>query len=75
MARPSVDGLERRIHDRANFARIDSTTDDGARIASRYGVTALPTYLLLDPEGRVLYRQTGGRPNADEIERRLARTP
>jgi thioredoxin-like negative regulator of GroEL len=75
MARPSVDGLEHRLHDRMNVARIDSQSDDGARIASQYGVTALPTYVVLDHDGRVIYRQVGGRPDGDEIERRIARQP
>jgi hypothetical protein len=69
MARPSVDGLEHRLRGKARFARIDAGSDDGAGFASRYGVTALPTYLVIDASGRVIYRQVGGRPNSDAIER------
>lgn len=72
MARPSVDGLEHRLRDRMNFARVDSASEEGGRIAARFNVTALPTYILVDPDGRVLYRQTGGRPDGDEIARRVA---
>jgi hypothetical protein len=72
MARPSVDGLERRFRGRMDVVRIDSGTDDGARLAGRYGVTALPTYLVVDGAGNVLYRKVGGWADGDEIERRLA---
>ena len=73
MARPSVDGLERRFRGRLDVARIDSSTDDGARLAAQYGVTALPTYLVVDGAGRVLYRKVGGWADGDEIERRITR--
>ncbi len=77
MARPSVDGLEHRLRDVARFARIDAQSDEGARFAAQYGVTMLPTYLVLDASGRVLYRQSGGRPNGEAIEARVrgARRP
>jgi thioredoxin-like negative regulator of GroEL len=73
VARPSVDGLEHRLQGKARFARIDAGSDDGSRFASQYGVTALPTYLVFDASGRVIYRQVGGRPNSDAIERSIAR--
>lgn len=73
MARPSVDGLEHRLNGKARFARVDAGSEDGATFASRYAVTALPTYLVIDASGRVIYRQVGGRPNGDAIEQAVTR--
>jgi thioredoxin-like negative regulator of GroEL len=72
MAKPSVDGLERRMGERLSVVRVDVNTDEGRTLAARYGVSALPTYVLVAPGGRVAYRQVGGRPDADEIERRVS---
>jgi thiol-disulfide isomerase/thioredoxin len=33
--------------------------DDGLDIAKRYGVSKIPTIIVVDPEGRVAHRQTG----------------
>jgi hypothetical protein len=74
MAKPVVDGLERRNARRLDVAHIDIGTDGGRELAESYGVGAVPAFVLVDPGGRVLFRQTGGRPNAAEIER-LLRSP
>lgn len=72
LARPSVDGLEHTLTGRARFARVDATSPSGQLVADRYDVRGLPTYLLVSPDGRVLYRQVGGRPDGAAIERALS---
>ena len=56
---------------RAAAARVNVFSDNGAELADRYRVYATPTYLLLDANGQVLYRQVGGKPNAETILARV----
>ena len=71
MAKPAVDGLEHRNRQRLNVARVDIETESGREIAGRYNITAIPAYVLLDRRGAMVYRQVGGRPDTDAIERLL----
>jgi thioredoxin-like negative regulator of GroEL len=73
MAKPVVDGLEHEMKDKVRFTRVDIGSDDGGRLAQRYGITAVPAFLALDAQGRVVYRKLGGRPDADEVKKKLAR--
>lgn len=57
---------------RLRVAKVDIASESGRAVAARYGITAVPAFVLLDRRGAVLYRQVGGRPDVDEIERRLA---
>lgn len=71
MAKPAVDGLERRLEGRLRVARVNIATQGGRAVAAQYAITAVPAYVLLDGQGNVLYRQVGGRPNVTVIEQRL----
>lgn len=71
MAKPVVDGLERELHDRVRFIKVNVGDDDGARIASRYGIHGVPAFIMLDGDGRVVYRQIGGKPDANAIRAQL----
>lgn len=68
-----MDGLERDLEGRAAAARVNLFSDSGAELADRYRVNATPTYLLLDANGQVLYRQVGGKPDAKAILARVER--
>ena len=65
MAKPIVDGIERDLKGKAEVVRLNLMTRVGREAASRYGVPAVPTILVLDA-GNVIYRHTGI-PNRREI--------
>jgi len=67
-----VDGLEQEMGDEVHFARVDINDDRGRSIGRKYGVRRLPTFIVLDAKGKVIYRKNGGRPEADVIRARLA---
>lgn len=62
-----VDGLEQQMKGQLSVVKIDTGSDEGARLAGKYQVTMLPTFIVLDAQGRVVYRKQGGRPEADVI--------
>ena len=72
MAKPVVDGLERKWKGKLDVAHLDIGDASSADVARTYGISALPAFVLLDGEGRVLYRQVGGRPDVSKIESALA---
>ena len=72
MAKPSVDGLERSTQGRLNVVRVDVETPSAALVAARYVYRFTPTYILVDREGREVWRQVGGSPPHDVIEARIA---
>ena len=66
-AKPVVDGLEQRMGDKLEVARLDVSNKAGREIASRYRIDRVPAFVLLDAKGSVLYRKLGGSPDSDEI--------
>jgi len=54
-----VDGLERDLEGKASIIRLDIGARPGRELASRYLVRALPTFLVFDGKGNVVYRQFG----------------
>ncbi len=66
MAKPIVDGIERDLKGKAEVVRLNLMTRVGREAASRYGVPAVPTILVLDADTDVIYRHTG-MPNRREI--------
>lgn len=71
MAKPVVDGLERELHDRVRFIKVNVHEDEGAEVALKYGVHGVPAFIMLDADGRVIYRKVGGTPDANEIRARI----
>ena len=67
-----VDGLERKWQGKLEVAHVDAMDDASAEIREKYGISALPAFVLLDASGNVLYRQVGGRPDVAKIEAALA---
>ena len=59
MAKPVVDGLERKLEGRAQVLRLGVTDDVGGALALRYEVRAVPTFVLLDGAGRVVLAHAG----------------
>ena len=68
-----VDGLERQWRDLLKVAHLDIADASAGPLLNRYDVRVVPTFLLLDGQGEVVWRQNGGIPDADEIETELAR--
>jgi len=71
VARPSVDGLERDTQGRLNVVRVDIQSPAAELVIARYGVRGTPTYILVDGDGREVWRQVGGSPDRPIIEHRL----
>jgi thioredoxin-like negative regulator of GroEL len=68
-----VDGLERELRGRVAFVKVNVTDDRGADIALRYGIHGVPAFIVLDGNGRMIYRQVGGRPDREAVLARLPR--
>lgn len=49
------------------FTRVDITDDAGQAIAAKYGVRSVPTFIVVAPDGKVLYRKVGGTPDGDAV--------
>ena len=73
MAKPVVDGLEKKLDGRMTVARVDIGEDSGSAVAHRYGVSMVPAFIVLDGKGNVIYRKLGGKPDVGAIEAALAR--
>jgi thioredoxin-like negative regulator of GroEL len=70
LAKPIVDGVERRLEGQASVVRLDVMSKIGQQAAVRYRVRAVPTVILLDGEGQVVLSQAG-RIKAAEIETKV----
>jgi protein-disulfide isomerase len=66
IAKPIVDGLERELMDTADVIKVDTNAKLGLQIARRYGVSGLPTFLVFDGGGDLVFRQ-GGPPSRAKI--------
>jgi len=54
-----VDGIEKDLEDTARVIRLDISSELGKSVAGSYGVTSVPTTLVLDGTGEEVYRDTG----------------
>jgi thioredoxin-related protein len=61
-----VDGLEAELEGRAEVMRISLLSSVGRGLAVRYGVRGVPTMLVFDGTGEVIYGK-GGMPDRAEI--------
>ena len=59
-AKPIVDGLEVEWGERVRIVRLNAMERDNLTLLSRLGVRFMPTYVLLDSDGRELWRSIGG---------------
>ncbi len=59
MAKPAVDRLERELNGTAKVLRIDVMSQTGPALAQEYGVRAVPTFIVFDGKGQVVYAQAG----------------
>lgn len=73
MVKPIVDRLEADLDDQARVVRLDVWTSTGKALGSRYGVRAVPTFVLIGKGGETLYRGTG-LINSNKIKRLILET-
>ena len=76
--RPSVRWLEENYHDRVDFHWLNFDNLSNAALIERYRVTAVPTVVLLDADGRLVQTYVGYMNKAQLIqivEALLARSP
>lgn len=59
MAKPIVDGLEKKLEGKAEVVRLDLMSKVGRQAARRYGVRAVPTLVVIDGQGNVVHGQAG----------------
>jgi len=54
--KPMVEELKKEFKNRVKFLIYDTTTDEGVKMADRYGITKLPTFIFLDENGVEYFR-------------------
>jgi hypothetical protein len=54
-----VDGLERELGDRVQVLRLNVLSPVGRAAANAYAVRAVPTFVLFDAGGEMVYYQVG----------------
>lgn len=59
MAKPIVDGLERKLAGKATVIRLDVMSQVGRQAAAYYGVRGMPTLVVVDGNGQSVYSQVG----------------
>lgn len=59
MAKPVVDGLEADLDGQAEVLRLSVLSDVGGTLARRYGVRGVPTLVVFDGAGEVIYSAAG----------------
>jgi thioredoxin-related protein len=59
MAKPVVDGLEADLAGQADVLRLSILSDVGGALARRYGVRGVPTLMVFDGAGEVIYSAAG----------------
>ncbi len=59
MAKPVVDRLERELSGSAKVLRINVMSRAGLALAREYGVSAVPTLVVFDGKGQVVYARAG----------------
>lgn len=63
---PFYDKLKEKYSDKINFITVD--IDQQPEIAKEYNVTAVPTFVIVDEEGKEIDRVTGALPDSLEIK-------
>lgn len=54
-----MDRLERDLEGEAQVLRLNAFGSVGRQLAARYGVRGVPTFLLFDGDGQMIYAQAG----------------
>ena len=65
--RPVVNGLQEKYGDRVAFAGVDYYDESNRQLFRKYEVLGHPTFVILDPNGKVVEQLTGF-VEAEELE-------
>ncbi len=66
-----MDGLTEDLQGRADVLLIDLLGEVGKQTAARYNVKSVPTFLVFDGQGNLVWRQSG-MPDTDAIKAKVA---
>ena len=66
VSKPKVDQMERDLKGTAEVIRLNIADDIGGTLAAQWGVTGLPTFFVLDGEGKIAYASSGS-PDTETI--------
>lgn len=64
-----MDGIEKDLEGTARVIRLDIASELGRSVAGSYGVTSVPTTLVLDGAGTERFRDTGLPSRSKIVER------
>jgi thioredoxin 1 len=67
-SKPKVDRMERDLAGSAELLRLNVKNGPGRQLASRWGVTGVPTFVVLNDKGEAVYARAG----APDVEAILA---
>jgi len=67
---PIVNGIENDYQEDIEFRRIDAESSEGFKIFDGFSLRMHPSYLLINPEGQILWQGLGERPG-EEIREQL----
>lgn len=56
---PIVNGFEREFSQQLAFEQRDANTEDGKAAMRTYGLRAHPSYVIVAPDGQLLWQFTG----------------
>lgn len=59
---PVVNGLEEKYGDKISFQRWDARSDQGSVLFRSYRLLGHPAFVLLDPNGKLVWSGLGERP-------------
>jgi hypothetical protein len=59
---PVVDGLEEKYQDQVEFRRIDANSPTGKSAYQAYALRGHPGFVLLGPDGTILWKGIGQQP-------------
>ncbi|HKJ37762.1 MAG TPA: hypothetical protein VJ972_03230 [Anaerolineales bacterium] len=65
-----MNGLEQTYADQIEFRELDANAPDGQQAFRAYALPGHPGYILLDPQGEVLWRGFGEQ-SLEDIQRQL----
>ena len=59
---PIVDGIETEYQQEVELLRINAGTAEGLEIFNAYSLFGHPAYLILNPQGEILWQSVGEQP-------------
>jgi thioredoxin 1 len=68
MMQPIMQEIEKEYGEQVKVVFYDVWTDEGRPYGNKYGITAIPTQVFLDSEGKEYYRHTGFFPKDQLVE-------